>query len=251
MARAPRSAASTCSSTTSAAPARATSTTSTTPISPPRSIATCGPRSAARARSLPELRARGGGAIVMVDVDLGQARRAARPATTSPRRPRCRLAKAMARDLARDSIRVNAVAPGSILFPGGGWERRQKADPEGIAAFVARELPFGRFGAPRGGGRGRRLPVLAAGALGPRRHRRRRRRPERARFDACYNDPVRLTLLAVLCALAGCNFRIDPLGGGGGSGAKRRRSRHDHRRRGSGRPRPDRPPATSRTRARS
>jgi hypothetical protein len=29
---------------------------------------------------------------------------------------------------------------------------------------------------------------------------------------------VRLTLLAVLCALAGCNFRIDPLGPGGGGG---------------------------------
>jgi 3-oxoacyl-[acyl-carrier protein] reductase len=43
---------------------------------------------------------------------------------------------------------VNAVAPGSILFPGGGWHRRQEADPEGIAAFVARELPSGRFGRP-------------------------------------------------------------------------------------------------------
>ena len=40
------------------------------------------------------------------------------------------------------------VAPGSILFPGGGWERRRAADPEGIAAFVERELPFGRFGTP-------------------------------------------------------------------------------------------------------
>jgi 3-oxoacyl-[acyl-carrier protein] reductase len=58
------------------------------------------------------------------------------------------LGKAMARELAADGIRVNSVAPGSILFPGGGWERRQKADPEGIADFVRRELPFGRFGAP-------------------------------------------------------------------------------------------------------
>jgi len=41
---------------------------------------------------------------------------------------------------------VNSVAPGSILFPGGSWARRQQADPEGIADFVARELPFGRFG---------------------------------------------------------------------------------------------------------
>jgi 3-oxoacyl-[acyl-carrier protein] reductase len=58
------------------------------------------------------------------------------------------LAKALARELARDHIRVNSIAPGSVLFPGGGWERRQKQDPDGIAAFVARELPFGRFGRP-------------------------------------------------------------------------------------------------------
>jgi 3-oxoacyl-[acyl-carrier protein] reductase len=58
------------------------------------------------------------------------------------------LAKALARDHARRNIRVNAVAPGSILFPGGGWDRRQQADPAGIAAFVERELPFGRFGTP-------------------------------------------------------------------------------------------------------
>jgi len=43
---------------------------------------------------------------------------------------------------------VNSIAPGSILFPGGGWDRRQKADPAGIAAFIERDLPFGRFGTP-------------------------------------------------------------------------------------------------------
>jgi 3-oxoacyl-[acyl-carrier protein] reductase len=58
------------------------------------------------------------------------------------------LGKAMARDLARRGIRVNTLAPGSIFFEGGGWQRRQKADPDGIAAFVAAELPFGRFGKP-------------------------------------------------------------------------------------------------------
>ena len=56
------------------------------------------------------------------------------------------LAKALARDYAKQKIRVNSIAPGSILFEGGGWDRRQKADPEGIAQMVARELPFGRFG---------------------------------------------------------------------------------------------------------
>ncbi|HET9626800.1 MAG TPA: SDR family oxidoreductase [Kofleriaceae bacterium] len=58
------------------------------------------------------------------------------------------LAKALARDYARRAIRVNSVAPGSILFPGGGWDRRQQADPAGMADFVAREIPFGRFGTP-------------------------------------------------------------------------------------------------------
>jgi 3-oxoacyl-[acyl-carrier protein] reductase len=56
------------------------------------------------------------------------------------------LAKALNHDYAKQNIRVNSVAPGSILFEGGGWDRRQKADPEGIAQMVARELPFGRFG---------------------------------------------------------------------------------------------------------
>jgi 3-oxoacyl-[acyl-carrier protein] reductase len=38
------------------------------------------------------------------------------------------------------------VAPGSILWEGGGWHRRQQADPEGIADFVRRDMPLGRFG---------------------------------------------------------------------------------------------------------
>ena len=58
------------------------------------------------------------------------------------------LAKSMAQQLARDNIRVNSVAPGSIVFPGGSWHRRQQADPVAIAEFVRRELPFGRFGRP-------------------------------------------------------------------------------------------------------
>jgi 3-oxoacyl-[acyl-carrier protein] reductase len=58
------------------------------------------------------------------------------------------LAKAMQRDLARHRVRVNSVAPGSIWFPGGGWDKRQKADPEGIGRFISHELPFGRFGTP-------------------------------------------------------------------------------------------------------
>ena len=58
------------------------------------------------------------------------------------------LAKAMAQQLARDNIRVNSIAPGSILFEGGSWWKRQQEDPAGIAEFVRRDIPFGRFGRP-------------------------------------------------------------------------------------------------------
>ena len=58
------------------------------------------------------------------------------------------LTKSLALQLAKDQIRVVSVAPGSTLFEGGSWWKRQQADPKGIAEFVARELPFGRFGRP-------------------------------------------------------------------------------------------------------
>jgi 3-oxoacyl-[acyl-carrier protein] reductase len=55
-------------------------------------------------------------------------------------------AKIMAVELAGAGVRVNSIAPGSILFPGGGWDRRVKDDPEGMARFVEQNLPLGRFG---------------------------------------------------------------------------------------------------------
>jgi 3-oxoacyl-[acyl-carrier protein] reductase len=58
------------------------------------------------------------------------------------------LAKAMAQQLAPDRIRVNSIAPGSIAFEGGSWWTRQQQDPEGMAEFVRREIPSGRFGRP-------------------------------------------------------------------------------------------------------
>jgi 3-oxoacyl-[acyl-carrier protein] reductase len=58
------------------------------------------------------------------------------------------LAKGLALELAPDNVRVLSVAPGSILFPGGGWWRRQQDDPQAMAEFVRRDMPLGRFGRP-------------------------------------------------------------------------------------------------------
>ncbi|MEO7732912.1 MAG: SDR family NAD(P)-dependent oxidoreductase [Kofleriaceae bacterium] len=98
-------------------------------------------------RALPHLRARGGGSITMIASIWGREAGGA-PGYNVAKAGVVALAKALARDYAKHGIRVNAIAPGSILFPGGGWDRRRIADPDGIAAFVSRELPFGRFGAP-------------------------------------------------------------------------------------------------------
>lgn len=98
-------------------------------------------------RALPEMTARGGGAIVLVASIYGR-EAGGGPSYNVAKAAEVSLAKAMARETVKDGVRVNAVAPGAIWFPGGGWDRRQRRDPEGIADFVAREIPGGRFGRP-------------------------------------------------------------------------------------------------------
>lgn len=98
-------------------------------------------------RAAPHLIARGGGSITLIASIWGREAGGA-PGYNVAKAGVIALAKALARDYAKHQIRVNSIAPGSILFPGGGWDRRMKADPEAIADMVKRELPFGRFGTP-------------------------------------------------------------------------------------------------------
>ncbi|MBM3649236.1 MAG: SDR family oxidoreductase [Alphaproteobacteria bacterium] len=48
---------------------------------------------------------------------------------------------------AKDRVRVNCIAPGSIEFPGGVWDRRKTADPKLYNGTLA-SIPFGRMGHP-------------------------------------------------------------------------------------------------------
>jgi 3-oxoacyl-[acyl-carrier protein] reductase len=95
--------------------------------------------------ALPVMRERGGGVIAMIASIWGR-EGGGSPSYNVAKAAEISLAKAMARDLAKDRIRVLSVAPGSTLFSGGSWERRVRDDPEGMASFVERELPWGRFG---------------------------------------------------------------------------------------------------------
>lgn len=94
---------------------------------------------------VPHMRKHGGGVIIMIASIWGR-ESGGRMVYNAVKAAEISLAKAMAQQLAKDNIRVNSVAPGSILFPGGSWDKRQKADPAGIADFIKAELPFGRFG---------------------------------------------------------------------------------------------------------
>jgi 3-oxoacyl-[acyl-carrier protein] reductase len=96
---------------------------------------------------LPYLKKRGGGTIVVISSIFGR-EAGGRMTYNAVKAAEISLAKSLAQQLAKDNIRVVSVAPGSIIFPGGSWHARQQADPEGIADFVRRELPFGRFGRP-------------------------------------------------------------------------------------------------------
>jgi 3-oxoacyl-[acyl-carrier protein] reductase len=95
---------------------------------------------------VPHMR-RDGGVIIMIASIYGR-EAGGRMTYNAVKAAEISLAKALSRQLAPDNIRVNSVAPGSILFEGGSWWKRQQEDPQGIAEFVRRELPFGRFGKP-------------------------------------------------------------------------------------------------------
>jgi 3-oxoacyl-[acyl-carrier protein] reductase len=57
-------------------------------------------------------------------------------------------AKNLAWAVASRSIRVNSVAPGNILFPGGSWEAHLRARHDEVLAYVASEVATKRFGTP-------------------------------------------------------------------------------------------------------
>ena len=93
------------------------------------------------------------------------------------------LAKSLAQQLAPVNIRVNSVAPGSILFPGGSWHKRQQADPAGHRRVRQARAAVRPLRPRRRSRRRRRVPRLAARQLDQRRVDRRRRLPGHGRIS--------------------------------------------------------------------
>ncbi len=94
---------------------------------------------------VPQMRARGGGAIVHIASIYGREAGGGLP-YNAMKAAMISHAKNAALQLAADNIRVNSVAPGSVRFPGGSWDRRAEADPEAMARFVEQNIAMKRFG---------------------------------------------------------------------------------------------------------
>lgn len=94
---------------------------------------------------VPVMRAQGGGVIVHIASIFGREAGGGLP-YNAMKAAMISHAKNAALALAKDNIRVNSVAPGSIRFLGGSWDKRVQADPEGMARFVEENIAMGRFG---------------------------------------------------------------------------------------------------------
>jgi len=56
--------------------------------------------------------------------------------------------RGLARPLALEGIRINAVAPGNILSPDGTWARKIAEDKQAVADMLQREVALRRLGTP-------------------------------------------------------------------------------------------------------
>ena len=95
---------------------------------------------------LPGMVEHGWGRVVVISSIYGREAGGA-PAYNAAKAAENSYVKSLAREVASQGVTVNAVAPGGILWEGGGWHRRREADPEGVGEFVRQEMPMGRFGA--------------------------------------------------------------------------------------------------------
>ncbi len=94
---------------------------------------------------LPGMVERGWGRVIVIASIWGREAGGA-PAYNAAKAAEISFVTALGREVAAKGVTVNCVAPGSVLFEGGGWGRRVQQDPEGMAEFVRREMPLGRFG---------------------------------------------------------------------------------------------------------
>lgn len=89
-----------------------------------------------------------GGSIVLIGSIAGLADVGAPLPYQAAKAALTRYGHDLARRVAGRGIRVNLVAPGNVLFPGGSWERHLTADRARVEGYIGAEVPLARFGTP-------------------------------------------------------------------------------------------------------
>ncbi|HLY47464.1 MAG TPA: SDR family NAD(P)-dependent oxidoreductase [Stellaceae bacterium] len=97
--------------------------------------------------ALPYLERSGAGAIINISSISGFGASARTPPYGAVKAAIISYTQSEAAVLAKRGIRVNCVAPGSIEFPGGTWERAKNNNPQ-LYGAILRSIPFGRLGRP-------------------------------------------------------------------------------------------------------
>lgn len=90
----------------------------------------------------------GGGAIVCVSSICGREALGAPVTYSAAKAALDATINGLSRPFAAEGIRINGVAPGNVLFPGGTWDRKQAENPGAVAAMLARDVPQGILGRP-------------------------------------------------------------------------------------------------------
>lgn len=97
--------------------------------------------------AIPHIEAAGGGVIINISSIAGLRAGVRGPAYAAVKAAINNYTLSQALTLAPKKIRVNAIAPGSIEFPGGIWDQRKTEDPK-LYQGTLRSIPWGRFGKP-------------------------------------------------------------------------------------------------------
>jgi 3-oxoacyl-[acyl-carrier protein] reductase len=95
--------------------------------------------------AIPHLAKSGDGNAIFVASISGRAPSARGAQYSAAKAGLIHAARSLAWELGPQRIRVNAVSPGSTLFPGGGWERTRAERPEDFAKFEAEDFPAQRL----------------------------------------------------------------------------------------------------------
>jgi 3-oxoacyl-[acyl-carrier protein] reductase len=85
------------------------------------------------------------GAIVQISSIFGR-ESGGKPTYNASKAALISFTKSFADEMISHGVRVNGIAPGSILHETGNWKKRMEENPEKIEAFIQQNIPAGRFG---------------------------------------------------------------------------------------------------------